>query len=147
MIAAYNFGEGNVTRAIERNKRSRKKTDFWSLKLPRETRGYVPSLLAVAEIVAHPEKYKLSLQAIANEPYFAEVNIGKQIDLALAADLAGLNMDEIYTLNPGYNRWATDPDGPHTLLIPLAKEESFQQKLATILPSERMTWKRLETRR
>ena len=142
VIAAYNFGEGNVTRAIERNKRSRKKTDFWSLKLPRETRGYVPSLLAVAEIVAHPEKYKLSLQAIANEPYFAEVNIGKQIDLALAADLAGLNMDEIYTLNPGYNRWATDPDGPHTLLIPLAKEESFQQKLATILPSERMTWKR-----
>ena len=141
-LAAYNTGERNVARAIRRNKKKGKKTDFFSLRLPRETRGYVPSLLAVAELVANPEQHGVSWTPIKNEPYFAEVDSEGQIDLAVAAELANLNMDEIYKLNPAYNRWATDPKGPHRLLVPVAMETAFLEKLAELPDSERASWKR-----
>lgn len=141
-LAAYNSGERKVAREIKRNKRAGKKTDFWSLRLPRETRGYVPSLLAVAELVANSDKYGIKWQAIANEPYFAQVDIGSQIDLSLAARLMDLSMDELYTLNPAFNRWATDPDGPHSLLLPVEKQALFSEKLAALPDSERINWKR-----
>ncbi len=141
-LAAYNSGERKVAREIKRNKRAGKKTDFWSLRLPRETRGYVPSLLAVAELVANSDKYGIQWQAIANEPYFAQVNIGSQLDLSLAARLTDLSMDEVYTLNPAFNRWATAPDGPHSLLLPVEKQALFSEKLAALPDSERINWKR-----
>ncbi|MEE8321243.1 MAG: transglycosylase SLT domain-containing protein, partial [Gammaproteobacteria bacterium] len=140
-LAAYNSGERNVGRAIRRNRKAGKPIDFWSLRLPRETRGYVPSLLAVAEIVANPAKHNITLKKIPNEPYFTAVNTGSQIDLATAARLAGQSMDDIYTLNPGFNRWATDPKGPHRLLIPIGKAQQFKQDLAQLPVSERITWK------
>ena len=141
-LAAYNTGERNVARSIRRNKKKGKETDFFSLRLPRETRGYVPSLLAVAELVANPEQHGVAWTPIKNEPYFAEVDSGGQIDLAVAAELANLDMDEIYKLNPAYNRWATDPKGPHRLLVPVAMEAAFLEKLAELPESERASWKR-----
>ena len=81
-LAAYNSGEGNVGRAIRRNKNTGKPIDFFSLRLPRETRGYVPSLLAVAEIISDPEKYKVAIKPIENGQYFEQVDINSQIDLA-----------------------------------------------------------------
>lgn len=141
-LAAYNTGERNVARAIRRNKKKGKKTDFFSLRLPRETRGYVPSLLAVSELVANPEQHGVSWTPIKNEPYFAEVDSEGQIDLAVAAELANMDMDEIYKLNPAYNRWATDPKGPHRLLVPVAMETAFLEKLAELPDSERASWKR-----
>ncbi len=141
-LAAYNTGEGNVSKAIRRNKRSGKPTDFWSLKLPRETRAYVPQLLALAELVKTPEKYNLSLIPIPNQPYFAEVDIKSQIDLAQAANLADIDIDDLYLLNAGYNRWATDPKGPHRLLLPVAKAEAFANKLNKMSSQERIAWER-----
>ena len=139
-LAAYNTGERNVARAIRRNKKAGKATDFFSLRLPRETRGYVPSLLAVAELVANPEQHGIVWQPVPDQQYFAQVNTGEQIDLAVAAELAGLTMDELYTLNPGFNRWATDPRGPHRLLVPVAGEQAFVEKLAVLSPDERVNW-------
>ena len=139
-LAAYNTGERRVGRAITRNKKAGKAIDFWSLKLPRETRGYVPSLIAVAEIVANPKKYNISLNTIPNKPYFAQANIGTQIDLATAAELANLTMDEIYTLNPAFNRWATDPNGPHRLLVPLDKMDLLKQNLSQLPDEQRIKW-------
>jgi membrane-bound lytic murein transglycosylase D len=139
-LAAYNSGERNVERSINRNKRANKDTDFFSLRLPRETRGYVPSLLAVAEIVANPDKYGITLKPIPDEPYFEKVDIGGQLDLSTAADLTGLTVDELYTLNPGLNRWATDPQGPHSLLIPIDKATEFKNGLAEIPVEERVGW-------
>ena len=139
-LAAYNTGERNVARAIRRNKRAGKKTDFFSLRLPRETRGYVPSLLAVAELVANPERHGIRWQPVADRPYFAQVDTAEQIDLAVAAELAGMTMDELYTLNPGFNQWATDPQGPHRLLLPVAREKSFLEKLAGLSPEQRVNW-------
>lgn len=141
-LAAYNSGELNVSRAIKYNKRRNKPTDFWHLRLPRETKGYVPSLLAVAEIVSHPGKHGVTLQSIPDEPYFAVVNTGGQLDLATAAKLANLSMDEVYTLNPGFNRWATDPEGPHYLLIPVERKQQFTEQLAALPEEERVSWKR-----
>ena len=141
-LAAYNTGERNVARAIRRNKKAGKETDFFSLRLPRETKGYVPSLLAVAELVANPEQYNIVWQPVAAQPYFAQVDTGGQIDLAVAAELAGMEMDEMYTLNPGFNRWATDPQGQHRLLLPIAREKSFLEKLADLSPEQRVNWQK-----
>lgn len=140
-LAAYNTGEGNVERAIRRNKKAGKKTDFWSLRLPRETRGYLPSLLAIAEVL-RSKKYNIRFNPIPNTPYFESIDVGSQIDLATVAKLSGLSIAEVYTLNPGFNRWATDPDGPHRLLIPVAKAAQFKQGLVALPASERLTWKK-----
>ena len=139
-LAAYNSGEGNVGKAIRRNKKAGKPFDFFSLRLPRETRGYVPSLLAIAEIVSNPGKYKIALKPITNTRYFETVDIDSQIDLATAAELSELSIEELYTLNPGFNRWATDPKGPHRLLIPVDKATAFENKLATLSSDDRIKW-------
>ncbi len=146
-LAAYNSGEGNVARAIRKNKKKGKKTDFWSLRLPRETRNYVPSLLAVAEILKHRNKHNIKFKTIANKPYFENIEIGSQIDLATVSKLSGLTIDEVYTLNPGFNRWATDPNGPHRLLIPIDKAADFKQKLAALPKSERIKWQQHKIRK
>jgi membrane-bound lytic murein transglycosylase D len=108
--------------------------------------GYVPSLMAVAEIVANPQKYNLTLKSIPNEPYFDIVDTGSQIDLATVSQLTGMSMEEIYILNPGFNKWATDPDGPHHLLIPVNRSAHFKQQLAALPQEERMKWQMVEIR-
>ena len=140
-LAAYNSGEGNVERAIRKNKKLGKKTDFWSLKLPHETRSYVPSLLAIAEVLKNSDKYKINFGKIKNIPYFEVIDVKTQIDLATVSNLSGLTIDEVYLLNPGFNRWATDPSGPHRILIPVGKAQKFKEKLAALPKSERIAWK------
>ncbi len=117
-IAAYNCGEGNVRKAIRKNRRLGKPIDFWSLQLPRETRVYVPRLLAVSQIVHAPEDYDLTLNPVANRPYFTSVKFETQVDLIAAATSAGMPLKEFYVLNPGFKRWASDPAGPHRILVP-----------------------------
>ena len=145
-LASYNAGGGTVSRAIRRNEEAGKPTDFWSLKLPRETKAYVPKLIAIAQIVQDPDTYDISLKAIPNEPYFAQVDTGGQIDLAQAAKLADISIEELYLLNPSYNRWATSPDGPHQLLVPVDREDRFSQALAEMPADQRMQWARYEIR-
>lgn len=141
-LAAYNSGEGTVSKAIRKNKKRGKGTTFWDLKLPRETEGYVPKLLAISSIVATPEQHSVTLKAIDNTPQLAEVNIGSQLDLAIAADMAELSLEQLYTLNPAYNRWATAPDGPHSLLLPVEKADGFKEKLAQLPKQQRVKWVR-----
>lgn len=145
-LAAYNTGEGNLGRAIRRNKREGKPTDFWSLTIPRETRAYVPQLLALSKVIADPQAFNISLRAVPDEPYFAEINIKSQIDLAQAAELAGMDIEELYLLNAGYNRWATDPEGPHQLLVPLTHAEQLTQRLSGVDDQQRVSWKRHEVK-
>lgn len=141
-LAAYNSGQGTVGRAIRKNRKLGKPTDFWSLDLPRETRSYVPKLLALAKLIDQPQQYGTELYPVANAPYFAIVDTESQIDLAEAALLADTDIEELYRLNPGFNRWATAPDGPHRLLVPVASASSFEQGLAALPPSARMHWQR-----
>ncbi len=141
-LAAYNCGEGTVGRAIRKNKKAGKKTDFWSLDLPKETSAYVPKLMAIAHLIQNPEKYELALSPIDNSPFLAVVNTGGQIDLALAAKLADITTEEMYQLNPGFNQWATTPDGPHTLVVPINNADIFQQGLASLPAGKRVQWTR-----
>lgn len=141
-LAAYNSGSGNVNRAIRKNKRRNRPTDFFSLDLPLETRHYVPKLLAITKLIADPARYGLQLQAIPDQPYFEKIELGSQIDLALAAELAELDIETVYRMNPGFNRWATSPDGPHHLLVPLENAEVFKQNLAGYPPHKRLSWVR-----
>lgn len=141
-FAAYNCGEGTVGRAIKRNKARGKPTDFWSLDLPRETSAYVPKLMAVSHMVKFPERYQLSLSPVDNKPYIGTVDVGSQIDLAVAAKMADISEDELHHLNPAFNRWATAPDGPHQLVLPLSKIANFKVALARMPASQRVTWAR-----
>jgi membrane-bound lytic murein transglycosylase D len=134
-VAAYNCGELNVSRAMERNLAKGKPTDFFSLDLPRETEAYVPKLLAMRRIVADPTKYGLEFGSLENQPYFVKVDVGGQIDLELAAELASMSKEDFLAINPGFKRRVTDPNGPHHLLIPVANEQTFLAKLAS-LPSD-----------
>ena len=128
-LAAYNCGEGNVRRAMKRNRKAGKPTDFWSLKLPRETRAYVPQLLAVSRVVLTPEAHQIALPHIDNAPYFDIVDIPDQLDLAKAAELANLNEAELQQLNAGYSRLVTHPEGPHRILLPIDHTQSFKLAL------------------
>ena len=145
-IASYNSGEGNVRKAIRRNSARSKPTDFWNLSLSRETSAYVPRLIALVEIVRNPEKYNLELPRITDAEQFVVVDIEGQIDLALAAEIAGIELEDLYAYNAGFNQWATDPDGPHKLTLPFEVATQFRETLATIPLNERIRWKRHKIR-
>jgi membrane-bound lytic murein transglycosylase D len=141
-IASYNTGEGNVRKSVRRNRAANKPDDFFSLKLSKETSAYVPRLLALVDIVKDPAKYNVTLPYIADTPQFVVTDIGTQLDLALAAELAGVDVDTVYAYNPGYNRWSTDPQGPHSLVMPYNVADSFAAALADVPENERVRWKR-----
>ncbi len=141
-MASYNAGQGNVLKAIRKNRKKGKPTDYWSLDLPRETQHYIPKLLAWRDIIKHSEKYNIAINPIPDEAYFTIVDIGSQIDLAEAATLAEVDIDTIYELNAAFNRWATDPSPPHDLLVPYDSADILREKLNELPPSKRMTWRR-----
>ena len=143
-IAAYNCGEGNVQRAVNHNRRLGRPTDFWHLKLPHETRSYVPKLLAMRRIVADPARYGLEFSQIDDEPYFTQVATGGQIDLQVVAEISGLSKDELYELNPAFHRWATDPTGPYSLLVPADEADGLEPTLLSLTPEQRMRVARYE---
>ena len=141
-LASYNSGEGNVRAAMRKNAGKSRALDFWSLDLPRETTSYVPRILALCAVIDNPSAYGIKLEPINNNAYWQTVDIGSQIDLSKAAQLADLKSRELYQLNPGYNQWSTHPEGPHRLLIPISKVAIFTENLANLSPHERMTWTR-----
>ncbi|HET8729988.1 MAG TPA: LysM peptidoglycan-binding domain-containing protein [Moraxellaceae bacterium] len=132
VLAAYNAGPGAVQRAIERNQAAGLPTDFWSLRLPAETRSYVPRFLAVAQIVKSPETYGVDLRPVLNQPYFRTIDLPHQVDMPKAASIAGVSLKDFYLLNAGFKRQATDPEGPHRLLVPAALPQDFESDIAAL---------------
>ncbi|MES2870004.1 MAG: transglycosylase SLT domain-containing protein [Pseudomonadota bacterium] len=134
-LAAYNAGEGTVSRAIERNEKLGLPTDYWNLPLPQETKDYVPKLLALSQVVMAPEAYGINLNPIANEPYFEMVEIKQSMDLSRVAALAEIDEDEMFQLNPAYKQRATI-DGPQHLLVPTSKAQLLTTSLSNLKPEE-----------
>jgi membrane-bound lytic murein transglycosylase D len=128
-LAAYNWGEGSVQRAMARNQRSRKPTDYMSLRMPTETRYYVPKLQAVKNIIASPQDFGLELPELQNHPYFVVVPIERDMDAALAAELADLPLDEFKTLNPSLNKPVILAAGTPQLLLPYDNADVFLHNL------------------
>lgn len=128
-LAAYNWGEGNVQRAIARNQRQGLPTDYLSLSMPVETRHYVPKLYAVRQLVAQPEAYNLTLTPVDNHPYFVSVPIQRDMDVNLAARLAGLPIEEFKALNPSLNKPVILAAGTPQLLLPYDNASLFVHNL------------------
>ena len=128
-LAAYNWGEGSVSRAIAKNKARGEPTDYLSLRMPNETRQYVPRLLAIKNLIATPNNFGINLGVVPNQPYFAQITLTQHIDVALAAKLSDTTMDEFTSLNPHYNRPVIQAKQPVTLLLPVDKAEVFASNL------------------
>lgn len=128
-LAAYNWGEGAVQRAQERNRRRGLPVNYTSLRMPRETRNYVPKLLAVKNIFANPANFGLVLPKIPDKPYFTAVSTAKHIDVKLAAQLADISMEEFTALNPAHNRPVILQDNSDLILLPVDKVETFRANL------------------
>ena len=129
-LAAYNWGEGSVMRAVNRNKALGLPTDFESLapRMPNETRNYVPKLQAVKNIIANPTYYSIVLPQLENQPYFVTVDKSHDIDVDVAAKLAELPLDEFRALNPQFNRPIITSDTP--ILLPESNADKFRENLA-----------------
>ena len=145
-LAAYNAGEGTVSRAIERNDKLNLPTDYWNLPLPQETRDYVPKLLALSQVVLAPEAYGVNLNPIANEPYFEVVELNKRVDLSKVASAANIDEDELIQLNPAFKKRLTI-DGPQHLLVPTSKAQLLTASLSTMKQEELVAWQPYRVRR
>lgn len=130
-LAAYNWGQGNVTKAIEKNAAEGKPTDYWSLDLPTETRQYVPRLIAIAEIIAHPRDYGINLKSIASHPYFKQIEIDQPISLEVAADLADMTVDDFKYYNPTHLQETTAPAGFSRFTLPIDRADQFTKNIAS----------------
>jgi membrane-bound lytic murein transglycosylase D len=127
-LAAYNCGETRILRAMSQNRVAKKSTEFWALKLPKETTHYVPKLLALAAIIKSPKEYGVVLPTIANKPVFTRVNTGKPIDIAHAARLVDISETQLRRLNPGVKKTAS-ASGPFHLVVPVHHAENFKQQM------------------
>ena len=139
-LAGYNSGENRVYRQTRKNIKAGKPADFWNLKLPRETRGYVPKLLGLSCLFQNPEKYDFTFPETPNQPVVTAVDIGQQADLVLVSQMAEVPIDVLFTLNPGYSRWATAPDGPYRIVLPIENAERLNAGLEKVDASALMRW-------
>lgn len=139
-LAGYNSGENRVNRQVKKNRNAGKGTEFWDLKLPKETRGYVPKLLGLTCLFENPQNYDFAFPDTPNHPVVAAVDIGQQADLVLVSQMAEVPIDVLFTLNPGYNRWATSPDGPYRVVLPVDKAAKLEERLGEIDASTLMRW-------
>jgi membrane-bound lytic murein transglycosylase D len=128
-LAAYNWGQGNVNRAITRNQREGKPTSYLDLNMPTETRYYVPKLQAVKNIVAQPQRFNTALPLIGNHPFFDSVPIERDIDVALVAQLSEVDERDFRALNPSLNKPVIMSAGTPHVLLPWDNAVVFQQRL------------------
>jgi len=128
-LAAYNWGEGAVSRAIAKNQAKGLPTDYESLTMPAETRNYIPKLQAVRNIIANPEQFGITLASVPNKPYFATVATNRHIDVKLAAKFAEMPIEEFRFLNPAHNKPVIKAVGSETIVLPIEKIAVFQRNL------------------
>ena len=142
-LAAYNAGEGRIMRARRYNRRKGRSDNYQNLRtLKPETLNYVPKLIAIANIVKDPAKYGLTLAPIKNKPHFDIVDVGSQIDLAVLSKKSGVPIGDLYDLNPGFKRWATAPEGPFLLLVPIEHKQAVIAALDDLPEGQRVKWAR-----
>ena len=139
-LAAYNWGEGSVGRAIARNKKAGLGTSYLDLNMPAETRMYVPKLQAVKNIVANPQGFRTELPLIANHPYFQQVQLSRDIDVALAARLADVRIEDFKALNPSAHRPVIIASGTPLILLPWDNALVFQRNFEAYSKGQYASW-------
>ncbi|MEM1230981.1 MAG: LysM peptidoglycan-binding domain-containing protein [Pseudomonadota bacterium] len=149
VMAGYNAGEGSVRRALRRYKAQNAATEpgFFDLRLPGETRQYVPRILAYAAVIADPEKYGVGLPELPLQPGFRTVTLPAQFDLMKVSELLQMPLEDLYRWNPALNQWATPAKGPHRLIVPPELDVvQAESRFAGIAEKERMGWKIITVR-
>lgn len=141
-LAAYNAGESRVARAIEKNRKRGKPADYWHINLPDETRRYVPRLLGLAHFIKNSDDYGFVLPKVADGNDFTVVKLQHQLDLTLAAELAGLPLSELLRYNPGLKHWTTGPTGDYHLILPKPEGKRLRTALNALPGDHWLTWKR-----
>ena len=139
-LAAYNWGEGNVGRAVNRARAQGLEPIYENLRMPNETRNYVPKLLAVRNIVSNPQMFNVHLSDIDNKPYFKTVTINKPADISALARLAGISESEFLTLNPAFNGPVFLPKENRKLLLPTSVASSFERNYRNAKPESLLSW-------
>jgi membrane-bound lytic murein transglycosylase D len=139
-LASYNWGENAVRKAIARNKAARKKTDYASLRMPKETRHYIPKLQALENIIADPAAFGVDLDAIPNQPYFAVINEIPDIDVHIAARLAEMPVEEFIALNPGFSRPLIRSSAARRIILPADKLVAFYDNLDQLDEADLVSW-------
>jgi len=139
-LAAYNWGEGSVQRAINKAKKTGRGTSYAELSMPMETRMYVPKLQAVKNIVANPESFLITLPMVNNHPYFQSVDIKRDMDVALAAKLADVPLEDFKALNPSVNKPVLLASGMSQILLPWDNAERFQANLEAFTGDQLASW-------
>ncbi|MDN0081791.1 LysM peptidoglycan-binding domain-containing protein [Crenobacter sp. SG2305] len=139
-LAAYNWGEGNLSRAIARVRARGEEPTYENINMPAETRNYVPKLLAVRNLLADPAKFGLKLERFQNKPYFVAVTTGKHMDIDIAAKLADMSVSEFKELNPGFNLPVYAYKNGRQMLLPANRLEKFEHNLAKWGDKPLMTW-------
>jgi membrane-bound lytic murein transglycosylase D len=129
-LAAYNWGEGSVGRAIAKNQASKLNTDYFSLAMPNETKNYVPKLLAYKRIIDQPEKYGFKLPKVDNHPYFVSIPVHQDIDVNKVIELSEITQEQFLALNPSYNKPVILKEFNQDILLPFGKAELFQKNLS-----------------
>lgn len=127
-VAGYNSGEGNIEKAINRNKKAGLPIDFWSLNLSRKSTAYMPKWLALIDMVKNPDSHGVRWSFIANRPQIGFAKLRGPVDMAQAASLAGLSLTELKKLNPAFRRPTTAPGGPYVLVLPIDKLSQFERQ-------------------
>ena len=140
-LAAYNGGKGTIAKAIKANKRKNKPTNLESLNLRQETTRYVPKLIALSNVVMNPDLYGIQLPNITNTPYFTVQEISGQTDLVRLVKNTDLSRKDIDQLNPAFLRWASDPRGPHRIIIPIQHQNSVTNYLETNPEIGKLNWR------
>ena len=139
-LAAYNWGEGNVGRAVNRARAQGLEPTYENLRMPNETRNYVPKLLAVRNIVANPQTFGMNISEISNQPYFKSVSIDKPIDNSTIARFANISESELLALNPGFNAPVFIPKNNRRLLLPVSAVSAFEKNYRNANPDTLMSW-------
>jgi len=139
-LAGYNSGENRVARQVKKNLANGKPADFWNIRLPKETKGYVPKLLGLTCLFQNPESYGWELPQAPNQPIIAAVEMESQSDLVLISQFSEVSIDVLFSLNPGFSRWATSPKGPWRVVLPIEGAKKLQQRLLSDNSPTLMKW-------
>jgi membrane-bound lytic murein transglycosylase D len=139
-LAGYNSGENRVARRVKRNLNAGKPADFWNISLPKETKGYVPKLLGLACLFENPESYGVKLPHTPNQAVIAAVEMETQSDLVLISQMSEVGIDVLFSLNPGFSRWATSPEGPWRIVLPVDAAKKLELRLASDSSPTLMKW-------
>ncbi|NEZ03834.1 LysM peptidoglycan-binding domain-containing protein [Wenzhouxiangella sp. XN201] len=145
-LAAYNGGQGRVWRAIERNRRAGLPSHWNSLRLPRETLGYVPKLNGLGCLFAEPERYDFEIPIWDNRPQVARIELDGPIDVVALSVAADLDIAKLVAINPGLNGHVTPPSGPHHLMVPAGRADRVREALPTLESDDMVVWQEVRVR-